>query len=132
MPIFKPSGEMVDPDHRCELPVVPKVLGHEKAATARALGVKPDWDNLVKSTQDALLGSAARAGLLVNVVAGTRTRLPDDCRVVLGQVAKVYADAPHKVGIYVRLYEVPITWPDWALRLYELDPVGAVLDQEIP
>lgn len=98
--------------------------------------VKPDWDNLVKGTQDALLGKAARESLLVALEGGPAAgpcALPDDCWVVLGRVAKVHAGPtePHKLGTYVRLYEAE-EMPEWAQELYNMDPAGEVLDQEIP
>lgn len=83
-----------------------------KAALAYA-PAKPDWDNAVKSVQD-------------GVFKAMREILVDDCRVVFGRVAKVYAALGCEPRVVVRFFDnLPAldAPPPWLERLlaFEID-----------
>lgn len=75
---------------------------------------KPDWDNEVKSTQDALY-------VLLRDLYGV-----DDGSVVMGRAVDAYAEKDGHPRVCVRIYEVHASegWlPVWAVRLAEHDPL---------
>jgi len=71
--------------------------------------VKPDWDNLVKAAQDALVKSGA---------------IGDDAAIVLGQAAKVYAERDREARVVLRVYDAPVGWPTWVGHLLQVDDLA--------
>lgn len=74
---------------------------------------KPDWDNMVKSAQDALFKAIGRT-------------FGDDARVVLGRGAKAYAELGGHPRLVIRLRDTLPSLalpPPWLSHLTEFDPL---------